>query len=81
MNKNDVNRALSGAVNHIKDVTARNVLAAISSDRIKVDRATVPSLIALINQSIDQGNAEISNEFSKTLEKLSVDVSKPTKKK
>lgn len=81
MNKNEVDKAFVAAINHIKDVTARNITVAVSQNMVKIDRAVLPALINLVNQSIDQGNSEANRELSKTIEKMSKLPDKPTTKK
>lgn len=54
-------------VEGIKDVVQNNLMSAISDSKLKIESTVLPSLISLINYSIDEGYHKGQNVFLKEL--------------
>ncbi len=65
--KNQVDRAVKTLVDGIKDAVDNNVIAAVRSKQIDVKQEHLPSLLALIKASIEEGHLKGSRVFTKTV--------------
>ena len=65
--KNQVDRAVKTLVDGIKDAVDNNVIAAVRAKQIDVKQEHLPSLLALIKASIEEGHLKGSRVFTKTV--------------
>lgn len=64
----------------VKDVVQSDVTNAVRSGQLKVDMASLPTLLSLINSSIESGYHRGARTFEKSVSTVLVDVAMPKMK-
>lgn len=66
----DLSKSAWDVVKHAKDTTQQNLTVAVANGVLKLDRALLPALLALISSSIDQGAIAALKEFEMQADRL-----------